>query len=271
MPLKAQRIHNQGGTPSAAEVAVGTLWFLLVGAFLSLVVGSLLDSQQVVVAVFVFWCAVVVAVALHVSLHTPVWIEAGDRFTYGTLLRTRSYEWSDVYSVQFRHVVSFEAPSTDDEFDEVPDPYYRSGTEVVVVLANCKRTCVGLPYVWDTESTRHSFGHSRDGQNTTSLGTLVTALAEGLTSDDADTRRRAAQALGCFEPDAVLGVEGEPRKGHEDDFLHAANSAERRAEQSQGAVRDAIVYLKHSTNDTNADVRRAAADALCRIESHGID
>ena len=212
-------------------------------------------------------CAVLVVVAI--ALYIPRWIEIGDRLRYRTFLLTRSHEWSNVYSMQFRLDILFYDPSGEDEFGEDPDPHYRVYTNFVVTLANRKRISMknvvchlyydGWPYVGsDNEWNENLVYH------------LAPTLVTGLKGDDAGVRLRAAQALGTLEPDNVLGLDQKPAKGCEEDFLNTATRAKRLAVQSKDELRDAALYLKDAANDTNADVRKSAAHALCRIESRGI-
>lgn len=173
-------------------------------------------------------------------LAPPIWVEIGDRLTYRTLLDVHTHEWSEIRAIYFRHEVQRHEPF--DESEAMDPDWYEVSTKLVITFANGKRIRLPVPSGWG--GGRYQKGTRRGIVEEEVIRTLV----DGLRSDDACTRRHAAEALGRFVPDTIGGETHQPE----------TTEARRRANASKAALRNAVLRLEKATKDTDAGVRKAA-------------
>jgi hypothetical protein len=224
------------------------------------IAGSLLSVLLSLVGV------VCLAGASYSNFDAPFRIELGDRLTYRTLRGVYTHEWCDIDNIQFIHRIvhrnsgarypGLPAKSNPSRQSPYAVVWFEPSTQLVISFADGKQ-------LFETLGRRHALEEK-----------ILRILMDGLRADAPGVRRCAAEALGRFRTDAVnLGLLAKwwsaPHGAASGAELVGRADAKARqlAHRSKVVLRDAQLQLEKATKDTDADVRKAATEALRRIES----
>lgn len=226
---------------------------------LSILTQKIQDGEQIMGSLLLALLSLVgmvgCACASYGGFTKAFWIELGDRLTYRTLRGVYTHEWHEIESLQFNHKIvqrttgarypGLAAISNPGRQNPSAVVWFEPSTQLVISFANGKQ-------IFETLGRRHGLAEK-----------LLRALIDGLRCDDPCTRRRVAEALRSFRPDAMTvgwmarwwSAEG-AGTAHAELVRAAETKAKQLADRSKLALCDARLELEQTTKDTVADVRR---------------
>lgn len=243
------RIHIHSDAKTILS-ALGALAVAIVAVWL--IVATVNNSGWVVFLFSCWWTILGLGAFYELLFKETLWIEIGARLTYRTLFGVHTHEWADIKAIQFIHTVA-------EDFSVLAECVYVSvNTSLVITLRDGKKITLDC----DGEATgppcgTHGYRFDEDREK------IVRTLVDGLRDDEIYTRRRAADALARFRPDAGANYSGRVKELPED-FRQAAAEAQRRGGAFKAALGEAVPYLNGLMQDPDENVRKAATEALRR-------
>ncbi len=244
------RIHIHSDVKTILS-ALGALAIAIVAVWL--IVATVNNSGWVIFLFSCWWTILGLGAFCELLFKETLWIEIGARLTYRTLFGVHTHEWADIKAIQFIH-------ETVEEFSALAESFYAScNTSLVITLTDEKK--IAIDCGWKaTAPPRGTHGYRFDEYREKIVRTLVDGLRR---HDNIYIRRRAADALARFRPDAVHIFSG-PEKELPEGFSQAAAEAHRRAQAFKCLMADAVPHLEKEMQDPDDNVREAGTEALSR-------